>query len=63
MNANEWWHSYVKEHGISPSAMEAYNAGMERAADIATSMMNEYASPSWDDACENISEAIRKEIT
>ena len=38
------------------------NDTLERAAEIVTGMMNEYASPSWDYACENIAEAIRSEI-
>lgn len=39
-----------------------WNKAIERADEIATGMMDEYASPSWDDACENIAEAIRKEL-
>ena len=38
MTANEWWHNYVKEYGITPGAIEAYNAGMERAAEIASNV-------------------------
>ena len=62
MNAHEWWHAYVNEHGITPGSMEAYNAGMERAVGIIKAERNDLASPSYNDALDVVDELIRKEI-
>ena len=62
MNAfDDWWES--KEDLLNPYMKDDYRIvfddALERAALEAESEMNEYADPSYDGACMNISIAIR----